>query len=96
MTLKDAKAFRDEIIAKTGVNCTVPLGFGPDGYFPRSILSAGPHDWTSRAEFRKWAADHFRARRRAIRAYNQMMLRGRLRKARSPIEMMVDRACGLA
>jgi len=95
MKLKEAREFRDYIIAKVGVNCTVPLGFGPDGYFPRSILSTGPHDWKSRAEFRKWAADHLRKRRRIMHDYNEMMAR-KNRRARSPIELMIDRACGLA
>lgn len=94
MTLKDARAFRDYIHSKYSINCTVPLGFGPDGYFPMSVLSNGPHRWESRAEFRNWLAVRLRENRRNLRAYLAMEAR-RLRPARSPIELMVDRACGL-
>lgn len=95
MTLKEAKELRDYIIATNGVNCTVPLGHGPDGYFPRSILRAGPHDWTSRQEFRNWHAKHLRERRRIHRDYDAMMQRS-VRRARSPLDLMIDRACGIA
>lgn len=96
MTLKDARAFRDYIHSKNSINCTVPLGFGPDGYLPMSVLRNGPHRWESRAEFRKWVAQYIRERRRIMREYNAMEARKRIRPARSPIELMVDRACGLA
>lgn len=96
MTLKDARAFRDYIHSKCSVNCTVPLGFGPDGYFPMSILRTGPHYWKSHSEFRQWLAKDIRERRRHVRAYEQMEARRRIRTARNPIELMIDRACGLA
>lgn len=92
MTLKDARAFRAYIHSKCSVNCTVPLGLGPDGYFPRSVLSTGRHDWTSRAEFRTWLARNIRERRRITRDYERMTRR---RDIRSPIERMIDTACGL-
>lgn len=94
MTLKEARTFRDYIHSKCSVNCTVPLGLGPDGYFPRSVLSTGRHDWTSRAEFRHWLAGHLRDQRRIQREYERSLRP--IRRARSPIELMIDRACGLA
>lgn len=95
MTLTDARQFRDYIHSKNSINCTVPLGFGPDGYFPCSIMKTGQRFWKSRAEFRKWAADDLRNSRRIMRDDNDMMWRRNKPKARSPIEIMVDRACGL-
>jgi hypothetical protein len=92
MTLKEAREFRDYIHSKDSINCMVPLGFGPNGYFPRSMLSTGPHFWKTRAEFRKWLADRIRQRRRQLREYKRLTIR----RARSPIELMVDRTCGLA
>lgn len=93
MTLKDAKALRDYILSKNVINCTVPLGHCPDNYFPRSFLAAGPHDWTSKQQFREWLAKRRRQDRRNLREYERIMS-GR-RRQRSAIEMMVDRACGL-
>lgn len=90
MTLKDAKLLRDKIKA-TGPWTTVPLGHGPDGYFVRIITDRGPK------EFRSW---------RAYRAYRQSRMLERLdaeaaaRRAiftvpQSPIEIMIDQACGV-
>ncbi len=96
MTLKNARALRDYIHAKGSVNCSVPLGFGPDGYFATSRLRTGPHQWQSKQEFRNWQAKYLRDRRKALRDYEQMMRQQQRRRSpRSPIEMMVDRACGL-
>ena len=39
MTLTAARALRDEITAKTGAYCTVPLGYKPDRYFCRIFRS---------------------------------------------------------
>jgi hypothetical protein len=94
VTLKDAKALRDYIHSKNSINCTVPLGHGPDNYFPRSIMRDGPRDWKSRAQFRLWHALHIRERRRIERDYKRVM-NGQSQRRRSPIELMIDRACGL-
>lgn len=95
MTLKEARELRDYIHTKNSINCTVPLGFGPDGYFPMSCMGTGQRFWKSKAEFRKWAADDLRKRRKIMKAYDEMMLRRAVRPARNPIELMIDRACGL-
>lgn len=92
MTLKDARQLRDYIHSKDSINCTVPLGHGPCGYFPQSILSTGPRDWTSRQDFRDWLATRIRERRVIQRQYDAVMRRPQ--RARSPIEMMIDKACG--
>jgi hypothetical protein len=93
MTLKDAKALRDYIIDKSGVNCTVPLGHGPSNYFPMSVLGTGPHQWQSRQEFRDWWAGRLRERRNTLRQYDRLVRQRQ--RPRSPIEMMIDNACGL-
>jgi hypothetical protein len=96
MTLKEARALRDYIHSKNSINCTVPLGHGPDGYFPRSDMgAAGPRDWKSKQEFRDWHAQYLRRQRKIMREYHAMLARQSMRRARSPIELMVDRACGL-
>lgn len=96
MTLKDARVFRDYIINKNGINCTVPLGFGPDGYFPCSIMRDGPR-------FASAAVSCAPTRRcsgiLAVTRRVSEVARGpspSIRRARSPIELMIDRACGLA
>lgn len=96
MTLKDARQLRDYVGSKCTVNCTVPLGFGPDGYFAVTVLRTGPHKWQSRAEFRTWLAGNIRERREITRRYDEMIRRKNMPKARNPIELMIDRACGLA
>lgn len=94
MTLKDARGLRDYIHSKNSVNCTVPLGFGPDGYFATSILHTGARQWQSRKDFRVWLAQHIRECRRIHREYERVMRAPQRR--RSPIDLMIDRACGLA
>lgn len=89
MTLKDAKALRDEIRGY-GYHCIVPLGHGPDGYTPR----ISSRSFNTREEFRKYHAMRLRERRLAQREYERQLSRLRSRP-RSPIEMMVDKACGL-
>jgi hypothetical protein len=93
MTLKDAKALRDEIISWDGTHCTVPLGFGPDRYFARIFRFEGPVDFHARAEFRTYKARQLREHRAKLRMYDALE---RIRPPRSPIELMIDRACGLA
>lgn len=93
MTLKDARALKAYIHSKYSINCTVPLGQGPDGYFPTSLLKDGPCEWKSRRQFRTWLAQRRREDRRRQREYEAVLRRGR--DSRSPIERMIDEACGL-
>lgn len=90
MTLKDAKALRDYIRSK-GYHCIVPLGHGPAAYAPEI---SGPRSFQTRAAFRAHHAMRLRERRQALRAYLALVAR-RPALNRSPIEMMIDRACGL-
>lgn len=100
MTLIQAKALRDEITAKTGAYCTVPLGYKPDRYFCRIFRSewsatggpsgpAHPIDFQNRQE---WLID-FEDQQRRKRERDEYFARQR-RRALSPIEMLIDQACG--
>jgi hypothetical protein len=95
MTLKDAREFRDYIQSKCSLNCTVPLGFGPADYLPTSVMRDGPRRWQSKAEFRTWLAQYIRERRNIHRRYEQMVSAQATRRARSPLDIMIDQACGL-
>lgn len=93
MTLADAKALRDMIRA-AGLACTVPLGHGPTGYFAR-IWSARegnpgqPVDFRSEGEWLAW-------KRRADEEDRKAELRRQLlSRPRSPLDVLIDRACGL-
>ena len=89
MTLQEARTLRDEI-RDAGLHCVVPLGFGPNGYFAR-IFGGFPvapkdfHDRQTWVEYKE-ASDKRRARD---------MARWNGGRPRSPIEIMIDRACGL-
>lgn len=88
MTLRDAKTLRDEITAKTGAYCIVPLGFKPDRYFCRIFRSvdgpAVPVDFHSRQAWLLDVEDQQRLKREREHA----------RRPLSPIEMMIDKATG--
>src|SRR5687767_352939 len=91
MKLKQAKALRDEITAKTGAYCTVPLKHGPDKYFARifrwseEFKATLPVDFESRTA---WLLD--------FRTQEQIKLARQLKsRPRSPIEILIDRACGV-
>lgn len=97
MTLKDARALRDEITKGDGLHSVVPLGRGPDGYFARIWGAKGQTDFHSR---REWLAY-----RKGVRARRAAVLKDAeyfrdhgftLPKPRSPLDLMIDRACGLA
>jgi hypothetical protein len=97
MTLVNAKKLRDEIRAK-GYHCVVPLGFTPRRYFCVIFhAKAGklvPMYFRSRASFRKHHAQALRNSRRIMRFYHEMQRRTQW-ETRSPLEFMIDRACGL-
>lgn len=65
MTLRNARALRDEI-RSYGYRCTVPLGYGPDGY-SAVIFSGRPIEFHDRAAFRKHHAMRLRKRRKFLR-----------------------------
>ncbi len=89
MTLKDARTVRDEL-REHGLHSIVPLGHGPDKYFARIFAVHNvTHDFHSGAQARKYLADRLRRLRKAA------MERQRARRPRSPIEVLIDRACGL-
>jgi hypothetical protein len=87
MTLKEARALQAQI-KRWNYHCTVPLGWGPDGYWCQITGLR----FFSEAEARKHHAKRLRERRKSLREYEAAH---RKRDTRSPIERMVDRACGL-
>lgn len=87
MTLKEARALRDTIRA-TGIWSVTPTGHGPDGYFARIWGVNGQQDFRSPGEWAAYVRERDERRRR-----EQAALR---RPPRSPIEILIDRACGLA
>jgi len=96
MWLTEARALQKDIKA-AGYHCIVPLGHGPDGYWCQTFTSnesgglvARRH--SSRADFRKFHIENLRRRRQIMREYER--LRG-LRDTRTPIERMIDEACGV-
>jgi len=91
MTLKEARQLQAEIKAAF-YHCAVPLGWGPDGYWCQTYGTRGAVTHHDRAGFRKWHADNLRRRRKIHREYEAMCRR---RDTRTPIERMIDKACGL-
>ena len=86
MNLKDARELRDKI-KESGVHCVVPLGFGPDGYWTEIMT-------TDRGQVIFWSeADwkNYERYRDAVAAIAWKRMHGR----RSPLEMMIDQACGV-
>jgi hypothetical protein len=97
MTLTNARKLQKEIQSKN-YHCIVPLGYGPRRYFCRTFRTKNgqlvPFDFRSRATFRKHHAMRLRENRRIMRFYDKMMQQQRAR-LRSPLDAMIDRACGL-
>lgn len=88
MTLTDARALRDTI-RLADLHSVTPLGFGPDRYFARIWTAGGAKDFHSPegwAEYDRQRQDRVRRSEHAARV---------LERPRSPIEIMIDRACGL-
>lgn len=87
MNLIDAKALRDVIRAETSCHCIVPLGHGPDGYFAR-IFAAPLRGKPVAVDF--YSID-------AAKAYftYRDVEKQQASRPRSPIEIAIDRACGL-
>lgn len=97
MKHKDARTLATYIREAIGCACTVPNGHGPDGYFARIWTSRTddgtsqrqaperPKDFYSRADFEAWRAACERERGRQERRS----------RPRSPIDILIDRACGV-
>lgn len=100
MKLADAKKLRDEIRAY-GIHCIVPLGFKPDQYFARIFVWNGtatvPKDFATRRQWRVYRKVCDKERRERAEWVARHGLGGWPgSRPRSPIELMIDRACGLA
>lgn len=80
LSFQDAKALRDAI-RMDGPWCIVPTRRGVPKYVARIFTDKGERDFVSYAEYEAYKRERD-ARRTAMRP-------------RSPIEIMVDRACGL-
>lgn len=89
MTLKDARVLQ-AFIQRSGYHCTVPLGRGPDGYQPR-IFGARDEctEFATVVDFRRHHAMRLRQRRAVARAARRPQ-----RDRRSPLDRMIDEACG--
>lgn len=100
MTFKDARALRD-LIRETGIHCTVPTGYAPDGYFARIVTTIGsptgaglPKDLRDHADWEAWEA--YRASMSAMEERERKRARlGTMPRPRSPLDVLIDRACGI-
>ena len=89
MTLREARELQAEIRDKWGYHCTVPLGWGPNGYWCQISTTVGDVRLKSRGEARKYRADSLRRHRKALRDLRPK------RDTRTPLERMIDQACGV-
>lgn len=90
MTLSDARHVRDRI-RESGIHCTVPTGYAPDGYFARIITPREPggvKDFYSEKEWVAWRVKSLRSDIKRRRELDERL------RPRSPIEILIDRACG--
>lgn len=81
MRLADARKLRDRIRAR-GIDCTVPLGYGPDGYWCQ--IHTTDHGTVTFFEERDF--DSYMEHRQTMRSRSTRHL--------SPIDRMIDAACG--
>lgn len=93
MTLAEARAWRDEIRG-TDAAATVPTGYGPDKYFVQVWTREHPQGerLTTANEciaFIARVVQHRTDHERLVAALTAP------RDTRSPIERMIDKACGL-
>lgn len=85
MNLKDARILCNKI-REWGAHCVVPTGFGPDGYWAEIQTSDfGQVTFFSESDWSK-----YKSYREAAAAMAWKRQNGRL----SPLEMMIDKACG--
>ena len=94
MTLKEADDLKKAIRDVGGLHCVVPRGHGPNGYFARVITSAGPLEFHTHLE----CVEALLMRLRHLESEQSERARLALElvsRPRSPIEIMIDRACGV-
>lgn len=90
MTKQQAIKLRDEIKAD-GVHCTIPRG----GTLPRIFTTAGEVSFASRKEWLAYKRKRDKQVAESIRIGESLDRRGFLPPPRSPIELMIDKACGI-
>lgn len=93
MILASARVLQAKI-KEAGLHCIVPLGHGPDGYFCRIFTDKGTKDLASVRDWVKYRRASMKRRAKALADYELLMTQ--MRRPRSPIELMIDRACGLS
>lgn len=97
MTLTEARRVRDFFRSRR-IHSIVPLGHGPDGYYAEIIASDIGERGYRKMPFGSMAEarSHVAMRLRWERAFKRECLEFENRKPpRSPIDVMIDRACGL-
>lgn len=99
MTLKDAREVQRFVTVRTSYYCVVPLGYKPDRYFVKiGSLDGKGRQFASMAEARKYVAEYLWKRRAAEKdrpRFEAWLERLRNPRPRSPLGIMIDRACGL-
>jgi hypothetical protein len=93
MKLSDARKLRDEI-RERGLHCVVPMDgadLGPDRFTPCIFNDDGPLVFASRQEWLKYEVGITRREEKAMDDYERSMRRD----TRTPLERMIDNACGL-
>lgn len=89
MTRTEASALRDEIRA-TGTHCVIQKGTGPRDYFAR-IYSRRGRDVVVPVDF--YGPDWWAAWQEAAAVEDAQ--RARIARPRSPLDAMIDKACGI-
>lgn len=92
MTYKQAKKLRD-LIRADGIHCIIPVGQVGKGHVARIFTKGGPRDFRSVRGYRTYCT--IRDGERALVEQWIQQQEGFLRQPRSPIEAMIDKACGL-
>jgi hypothetical protein len=104
MTFAEAKKLRD-FIRSYGPWCTVPTGYKPDRYFARilrwdeaakKMLPVDFHDWLAARKDMAEMLCRERATRARCREFKDREWFRLNHPPRSPLDAMIDRACGLA
>jgi hypothetical protein len=93
MKLKEARALRDEIRDDLGCYCAVPFGYPPDGYFARIWTVIDSPDGALK-ERRFYSRDEWLAHKERRAELAAITLKS-IQPPRSPIEYLIDKACGL-
>lgn len=91
MTLRQARSLRDEIRAE-GIHCTVPLGMGPGRYCAVIWVNGTPLSDAEVRALKKPTPAHVLAFASPLEWCEYKLAR---RRPRSPIEMLIDQACGI-